>query len=55
MTILMEKDTTKANATLHTETHRETTHTIYNGATNTQRAKTRRTGKTKSSRDPIIG
>jgi 16S rRNA G966 N2-methylase RsmD len=55
MTILKEKDIIKANAISYTEMHREKTPTIYNGAIDTQRARTRRTGKTKSSRDPIIG
>jgi hypothetical protein len=55
MTILMEKDIIKANATLYTETHREIIYAIYNGAIDTRRAKTRRTRKIKSSRDPIIG
>jgi hypothetical protein len=54
-TILTEKDIIKANTTLYTEMHREIIYAIYNGAIDTQRAKTRRTGKTKSSRDPIIG
>jgi hypothetical protein len=51
----MEKDVIKANATLYIETHWEMIYTIYNRAIDMRRAKTKRTGKIKSSRDPIIG